>query len=318
MRCKLKRKAVDKSILSYIIYIVNRIKVAARFLHAVFLRVRYFMRKIVNKKILLVLFITAVAALALGIFRTYLLFNFVEPETGFYVRDNNFGFHFDIAAVVICVFMIAGAWSLKKVKAPLELKSESTMVVFASSLCGFMFVTVLGYGLYKLFNSQSVSAFLVVELFLCVPCMINFFSICAKEQRLRNATQTLLSLFPALFFAVRIIERFTDVTTQINVSQRSLTLIMLCSAMMFFVCETRFFLPLPSQEMADSDKTKTHNVVKYFASGLFTVSFVIMTVLPYLVVCSFWVFSSDFLLMDILDGCIGLYALTRLVSLVRN
>ncbi len=274
------------------------------------------MQKVLNKKILSVLLITLTASLAAAVYRLYLLYNVIDPETGFYQSGNNAGTYFNVVVIVLCVFIAVGTLLLKKIKAPTELKSESTPVIFSSSLCGFLFLTVMCFGFYRIFTSQSNGTFFAIEMVLCIPCVVNFFYTCAKEMRDRNAVQTLLSLFPALFYAVRTVEKFMDVSSQINASQRSLTLLMFCSAMLFFVCETGFFLP-GTEKNKEADKSHT-SFVKYFGAGAFTLSFAIVAVLPYLAVSAFWRYNSEFIIMDILDACIGLYAMTRLMSLTRD
>lgn len=276
------------------------------------------MRKAVNKKIVSMLFVTVIASLILAVYRTYLLFNCVEPDTGFYMVGTSQGYYFNLSVIALSVFLALGTLLLKKVEAPTELKSESTTVVFASSLCGFLFLTVLGYGIFMAFKGAQTDVWFWIEMLICIPCMINFFVICSKEQRDRNVKQTVLSLMPAVFFAVRTVSVFTDVKTQINVSQRSLTLVMLCAMMMFFVCETAFFLPENTETKETENQSNAPSLVKYFFTGIFTVAFAVIAVLPYLTVTAFWMYESKFLLMDILDASVGLYALTRLISLARS
>ena len=271
------------------------------------------MPKTSNKK-LTALFWTAIALSALlGVFRTYLLINDVEPDTGFYVTGSTAGIYFNIAAAVLCLFILACSFAARGVKMSGELKSESTAVVFSSSLCGFLFLTVLIYGAYRAFLGNSADAFMWIEMLLCIPCMLNFFAVSAKELRNKSAVQTVLALFPAVFFAVRTVDLFTDVKTQINVSQRSLTLAMLCAMMIFFVCEAGFLIPQDEQD----EKEQQVNAAKYFGAGLFTVILAITTVIPYLAVCAFWVYESDFLIMDVLDASVCLYAATRIISLAK-
>lgn len=288
------------------------------------------MQKTLNKKIVSLLIFAAVASILLTIFRTYLLINCVEPDTGFYMVGTSAGKYFNIAVGVLSAVLLAGAVMLAKTKAPAELKSESTMVVFASSLCGFLFATVFLYGLYTIISGSmgdtssttlknmfsAQNAFLWIEILLCIPCMFNFFCICSKERRDRNALQTVLSLSPAVFFAVRTVQTFTNVKSQINVSQRSLTLILLCAAMLFFVCETRFIIPGYVSENPKKNDTAL-SLSKYFVTGVFTFAFTLFTVLPYLAVSAFWVYEANFLIMDVLDACVGLYALTRMISVAR-
>jgi len=274
------------------------------------------MSKSKNAKIIAVFCTVLALSAVLSAFRTYLLFNCVEPDSGFYIVGSNLNIYFNIAVGVLVAVILLGTLFVIKNKAPEELNSESTVVVFSSSLCGFLFVTVLLYGIYKFVIGDDRSVFLAIELLLCVPSAINFFCICSKSTRDKSAAQTMLSLSPSIFFAVRIIDVFTDTKTQINVSQRSLELVMLCAMMLLFVCESGFLLPDRKDSVTENDERAS--VAKYFAVVLFTVAFAVVTVIPYTIVSAFWVYESKFLLMDILDGCIGLYAATRMISLAKR
>jgi hypothetical protein len=199
--------------------------------------------------------------------------------------------------------------TFRKINKPENLSSKSMFVVFSSSLCAFIFVTVFALGLYNMTKIRG-DVFVQASIFLCVPCTINFFNICAKEQRVKNLPQTVMAMFPPIFYAVRIIGTFIDKTTQINSSGRSLKLVALSAVMLMLLYEAEFML-----KKEDQGK---RSIVKYYVMCLFSFSFAIISVIPNICVCAFWVYNSDFLLMDILDACVGVYAFARALCLPKE
>lgn len=260
-----------------------------------------------NKRIKAMLGITALLAIALGVFRTVILYNYVEPETGFYVVGTNVDLYFNIAVIALVLVMALFGLSVRKVKAPEFLDSHSTVVVFTSALCAFLYVTLFINGIYSLVASDGFSILFFLQVALCIPCCLNHLSICSKEVREKNTPQSLLAMSEAVFFAVRIVEVFMDTKHQINVSQRSLELVMLCSMMLFMLFEARFQIK--------SEEIDSGSIVKYYVSGLSTIAFTLLTVLPYLIVCLFWCFESRVIVVDVLECCIMLFAASRLLTL---
>lgn len=267
-----------------------------------------------GKKMLFVFCITTIIALLTGVFRTYLLINYIEPDTGFYIVGTNVNIYFNILCIVLAAFIVIAAFAFRKKEMPKELSSESTLVVFAASLCGFLFATVIVFGIYKFATGASRSVFLAIELLLCIPCAVNFLNVCLKEVRKKSVGQTLLALSPAVYFAVKTIEVFVDTKTQINTSQRSLMLVMLCSMMLFFVTEAVFMLPGGRRQEGKYPNTLS----KYYAFGIFSFDFALVALVPYIIVSAFWMYNSSFIVMDVLHACVGLYAATRMFVLVQE
>ncbi len=266
------------------------------------------MLKVNNKKIKLMLIAAAVAAVLVGLFRVFLLVNYIEPETGFYISGTNMGTAFDIMVVLLVAVIATFGLLTRKTPAPNYLDSKSTVVVFTSALCAFMYISLFLYGIYTVASSAGqTDYFLVAEIVLCVPCCLNHISVCSTEVREKNTPHTLFAMSEALFFAVRVVEMFMDTTTQINVSQRSLGLLMLCSMMIFFLLEAGF--------LVDREEGGLKSLSKYFMAGTATVVFPVIAVLPYLAVSLFWCFESQFVIMDVVDCCIMLFAASRLLTL---
>ncbi len=257
-----------------------------------------------NKKgIIMTVVLIFIAALCLCAFRVHLLINFIEPETGFYIHGTQMGTIFKIVTIIACV-LVAIVVPLQNKSLKIEsLNSESMSVVFFASLCGFLFITTFGFGIYYFANGNIKDVFFMLSMLLCVPSSMNFFWICKKEQRKKSVPQVVLAIFPALFYAVRIISVFMDTTTQINVSQRSLSLAMMCALMLMFVSEAGFTIPEKTQ--------RVYSGARYLTLCLICVLLVLVTSVSYLVVSAFWIYETKFLIVDVLDICAGVYAGVR-------
>ena len=119
-----------------------------------------------------------------------------------------------------------------------------------------------------------------------------------------------LAMSEALFFALRTVEVFMNTTTQMNTSQRSLELVMLCSMMLFFLFEAGTLVEREEGEIS---------VSKYCMAGLATIAFPAVAVLPNLVVSLFvWCHDCEFVMMDVLECCVMLFAASRLLTLREN
>ena len=265
------------------------------------------MTEINVKRIKLFFVVLSAIALAVGVFRTIILLNYIEPDTGFYISGTNVDVVFNcvlgalIIAILVCGFLV------RKYEAPDFLDSHSTVVVFSSAVCAFLYVTVAIYGVYMFATATEFRPFLAAQVVLAIPCALNHVFICSKEVREKNAPQSLLAMSEALFFAVRTVEVFMDTKSQINTSQRSIVLIMLCTMMLFFMYEAKFQIR--------NEDTKPVSVANYFMCGVGTVALTLVTVLPYLAVCLFWHFESHNIILDVLECCIMIYAASRMLTL---
>ena len=262
--------------------------------------------KSLNRTKMFVLVSLAIAA-CLAVFRGAVLAKFIEPETGFYIVDTNIGTWFGVATVLAILFVVAAAYFTKKEQAPEGLNSRSAAVVFSSSLCAYLFFSVFAYGMYLVFTSRMTSPLFVVQMLLCIPCGINHLTICSKEVRGQSTAYAYLSMSTAVFFALRLIEVFMDVSKQINTSQRSLEILMLCSMMMFFLAESDY--------VVNKKNIQKKSAVRYFVFGLCVIIFTAATVVPYLVVSEFvWMAGRGLVIMDVLECCIMIFAASRLLT----
>lgn len=253
--------------------------------------------------------LSLVIAAGLAVFRGAVLANFVEPETGFYIVDTKVGIGFNAAVIAALVFVLVVTYLFKKKKEDAGgLNSRSAAVVFSSSLCAYLFFSVFVYGMYLVFTSKTSSLLFVVQVLLCIPCGINHLTICSKEVRENSAVHGFLSMSTAVFFAVRLVEVFMDVTKQINTSQRSLEILMLCAMMMFYLAESDF--------VVNKKALQPKSAVRYFFFGLCVIVFTAATVVPYLVVSEFvWMSGRGLVILNVLECCIMLFAASRLLTL---
>ncbi len=265
------------------------------------------------KKIRIVLLAAVVLALALAAFRAVLLVNFVEPDTGFYIAGTNLGTVFYVLLALIVALVVASGVVLRKIDAPKSLSSASSVIVFASSLCAYLYFSLFVYNMYLIFTKTAGTGIggtllLVLQAALCIPCGINHLTICTKEQRGSSNVYALLSMSNVAFFAVRLISVFMDQTQQMNSSQRSLEVLMLCAMMMFYLSECGF--------VVDKTNNAPKSVARYFASGIGVVVLTAITVVPYLVATGFfWGNLKGFAIAEMLECCVMLFAASRLLSI---
>ncbi len=297
-----------------------------------------------KKTVKIMLLITVLVSLATGVFRGIILLNYIDSETGFYVRGTATEVVFNVIMAAIFVGIFACGFLTRKAKTPEYLDSRSMVVVFTSSLCAFMYLLVCIYGLYTiaagllaanaetqimkaqgyfvdsrgfLFTLTNIApsitsngVLFAVQMLLCPLCFMNHITICSKEIREKNKAHSIFAMAETLFFAIRVVEIFMNVKSQINTSQRSLELLMLCAMMLFFLFEAGFLVKRIEGN---------NSVSKYIMSALATVSLPLIALLPYTTVSLFFaLYDANFVVMDVLECCIMLFAASRLLTINEN
>lgn len=291
-----------------------------------------------SKKIRIFTLVALVLALVLAAVRTVMLTKIVEPDTGLYSVNAQWGHFFDIGVLVmLAVLVAAGKMLFKKQDSFWEPDSGSSVTVFGSGLCALMFFSAFLYGAYLVLFAENTEGTFIhealvayrtpivledgkqitnagplifkgIQILMCLPCGVNHLLICAKEKREKNTSHSLLAMSIPVFFALRVIEVFMSTETQINTSQRSLELLMLCAMMLFYLYESSF---LTERNDEASLKRKCTN---YYIAALAVVCVSCVAAVPYLLVSIFWVFESSFMVMDVLECCVMLYAASRIVT----
>ena len=266
-----------------------------------------------SRKIKIYTLISIIASLVLATVRTVILTKIVEPDTGLYLIGSEWGTVFDWGMVILlAAAVLLGRYLLKGVESPKELKSDSTVTVFGSALCALMFFSVFVYGMYlKLFTDNTIGILFLLQIVLCIPAGFNHLMICANERREKSTAQALLAMSVPVMFALRVIDVFMATDTQINTSQRSFELLMLCAAMVFYLYESAFLVN------KNNDDKDNRIFVNYYVAALSTVVLTFVTVIPYLLVSVFWIFETDFVIMNVLECCVMFYAASCLAAVHR-
>lgn len=270
-----------------------------------------FMTSIKSKKVKVFTLICLLCAVVAAALRIFMLTTIVEPDTGLYTVGSQWGYVFDIAVLAFVVAIaVAGRLMLKNVMNDSVPDSSSTVTVFGSALCAFMYVSLFLYGMYVMITSPMMPKFLyAVQIVLCLPCAVNHLFICARENRRGTGGETMLAFCTPVLFAVRVVDVFMATDTQINTTQRSLELLMLCAMMLFYLYEASFLV-----KKNDEGTKPVNYTARYYIACLAVVVLTCITVVPYLGVSLFWVYKADFVVMDVLEVCVMLYAASRLVT----
>lgn len=297
-----------------------------------------YMTSIKSKKIKVFTLICLLAAVALAAVRTFMLTTIVEPDTGLYSAGTVGGYVFDVGVLlVLAVLIVVGKILFKKHDSFCEPDSGSTVTVFGSGLCALMLFSAFLYGAYLMLFAENTEGTFVheaivayrtpivledgkqirnvgpivfkgIQILMFLPCGFNHLLICAKEKREKNISHALLSMSVPVLFALRVIDVFMSYETQMNTSQRSLELLMLCAMMLFYMYESSFLT-----ERSDEAVLKP-KFTNYYIAALAVVCITCIAAVPYLLVSIFWVFESSFIVMDVLECCVMLYAASRIVT----
>lgn len=272
-----------------------------------------------NRKVLKIIpVVFLVLSLALGVFRSFLLFTDIDTANGLYT-DTHLGSLFGTCAMVLFVAALLAGFVARRFDYARPIKNESISVAFASTICALMMVVIFFGDIFDMVvGRRPISILLCAETVLCVPTILYFFVICSKGAKTditKPATYSLLPLFPALYAAMRTITLFIDKETQINASQRTFVLLTMICIMMFFVTEAEFAIPRLCQDKENEKKTMRGIAAKYYALGIAVSSLVLVIIVTYAFAQAFWLFTDESLLYNIMDVCFGLYALIRVFSI---
>ena len=262
-----------------------------------------------SKKIGIFVAVSLILAIAVSALRTYMLATVVEVETGLYANSAQWAGFFEIfLLVLVAALIVCGNFVFGKTETFAEPDSSNTFTVFGSGLCAFMYAALFIGNIFALTKGVADNAlFVVLQTVLCIPCALNHLNICAKEKREKSTTQSVLAVSTAVFFAFRIIDVFMNVKTQINASQRSLELLMLCAIMLFCLYEADFTV--------EKKEVSKKAFAKYFTLAIATVLLVLVAVVPYLLASMLFMFERTSLLLSVLECCIMIYAIARIFTM---
>ena len=191
--------------------------------------------------------IISVISLAVAVFRGFILINFIDKANGLYTNKPA-GAVFLACMIVIAAGIIVTYLFLKKKDLyDAFVSSTGKMKKTAYIMCALCFACLAALEWITLITSGILDKLQ----FVLVAMSLIFFIIAAFKKQPEGKNSTFFGIFglvPALWAAIRAIGIFMDVTTQINSSERSLTLTLLVCVMMMFLNETEKFKPLYEEE----------------------------------------------------------------------
>ncbi len=288
-----------------------------------------------NRHAKTIFFIFASLSAAMCVFRFILVFNFTDSN-GLYTSKLA-GNTFAILAAIFAFSIIAVKFVLqKKILFSLtetKTRSSSTAallmgiiysMLFLYAICSFVIQkAALDASVSRLYENFYVSpaeisaakshrlfslGVILTECALCIPCAAYFFKKCFSKKA-NAAFSSILSLCPALHFALLTVVLFLDTEKQINASARSFTLLTFVCIMMFFVSEAG--LAVPKREEEKNYIFMNSKLWAYFAFSIAAFSCVIACILPNLIFTLTNSFDIKSLLYAVLCLCCSLYAFAK-------
>lgn len=222
-------------------------------------------------------------SLVLGYFRIDMLNSGKIDALGLYTHRSA-GNVFNSAVFILLALTVAFAFILSK-SLFAERKTNKIMTV-SSVLCMLFLIIFAISGIHELLsapktilsanNAVGLDFMLVLEVVFALASAV-FFLTDTLKGRDSHSKSSLTALFPVLYLAVRTIDIFMDITTQINSSSRAFTTLFLAVTMMFFISEAEMGVPLASFEKTPASNSK--RIAKYVgfgtASGVLAVIFIV-------------------------------------------
>ena len=222
------------------------------------------------KTINMITLIVSVISIAVAVFRGFILINFIDKANGLYTNKPA-GAVFLACMIVIAAGIIVTYLFLKKKDISDAFVSYTgKMKKTAYIMCALCFACLAAVEWITLITSGILAKLQ----FVLVAMSLIFFIIAAFKKQVEGKNSTffgILGLVPALWAAIRAIGIFMDVTTQINSSERSLTLTLLVCVMMMFLNEAEKFKPLDEEEKNKAFQNKMS--AKSYAFALAVLSF---------------------------------------------
>ena len=271
--------------------------------------------KITNKIFKTVTAVFLILSAVLGYFRINMLNCGKIDELGLYT-DRASGNIFNGAVFILLAFVVAFVFMLSK--SSFTERKTNVFTVLSSILCSLLLITFAISGIHEMLSTPSdilsaqpankLDIFLVLEVVLALASLAFFVSEVLKSNEAGDKNK-LLALIPVLFIAVRTIDMFMDITTQINSSSRAFTTLFLAVIMMFFISEAELGVPLaPSEKTPAADSKRLAKYIGFgTASGILAVIFIIAPIFAE-------AHSLSEIIVSVLDITLALFAVIRVFS----
>lgn len=237
--------------------------------------------------------------------RLYHLFTSVEFETGLYKYSSNAHTVFSGVAVVCLIAIIV--LNFLSVNKPFlnQCTKKSTAEVIVSGLIGMLLFFLFIFKVFLVANNNgSFSLLLISELAFCILSSIYFFARCCNTGFQNTNGTAILSVFPCLFIALRVISYFLDTTVVVTSSVRHLSLLYMCASMLFLLYDAKLLV-----RPANSKK----EFLIYTICTFLCIYFAFTSPFAHLVASFAGKVKSDSSVIQSLGDClVGVYAISRI------
>ncbi len=158
---------------------------------------------------------------------------------------------------------------------------NSIFTVFASSLIGFLFAGyVVNYIITPLrplwtkvqlpgpdFSAMTPMLKLIyyIGIAMAIPCAVYFLLIATKDKLKPDNKMCVLSVFPVIWLALRLVFYFMSTSAHVNLSGRKLFIVSMVLAIVFFIQDAKRWVSKDSSETSIQNDSKNSKI--FFASG---------------------------------------------------
>lgn len=254
--------------------------------------------------------------------------NFVEPDS-LLVADSWIVIAFKLVTfILIATLFISSFFVFKKAEYPEKIENTG-FVIFSSSILGFLFAgylifavvmyirTKLGYS--NALSSSLLSQVKIVQILyiagiiLALPSAAYFIAIAVKKRLDRTPALCFLSLFPVIWFAIRLIYVFIRDSASVNAAGRKLDIITICLCVFFFLAQAKLTAPV-------AEKNTDRKALKIFlATGFCAIVTLMITQLSKLFLLSFNVINAtDTYIVIAINIALFLYITSRIEAVSRS
>lgn len=228
-------------------------------------------------KVRLYLLISVILGVILSVFYAVVQNIFVDSST-LLVTSSPAVTALRILIALALIFVLAASFITFKKVSPMKQEVSSLFSVIASWLLAALFAAYfIGYLVtsirkFLLFSpeitavSQLSKILYFSSVIAAVFCVVYFIFLAARKSTQASAGLSLLSVFPVLYFSLRLIFYFIQTSASVNISGRKLMIVCLCLCTAFFLCEAR--LHTSHTIMKDGKKERAGLVGFYLSTGL--------------------------------------------------
>lgn len=256
----------------------------------------------------LIIGVFILACLALSVYRVYVVSDNIDispsqTDPTYYLKDNMQTKIFAVMAGFMLVLSLLAAFFVSR-KTNNIISNGQPLIIFASSLNGFMIIGTVFYYMFYFRTEESKSSRMVslIIIFALVTAVYYLINASRKADTFCNPIAW-LSLSPIVFFSLWLLFDFMKESTALAASSTPYLLLSLIFFILFFLTEGK-------------SRVGKASIFLYTFFGLGGILFSLVYSIPTLLLASFWLFPTNFTLLYSLIGVsTSIYVSARLFSL---